>query len=72
MPHYLWKDKHTSKKVEIIRNFEQYQETPTREEASELTDEEYAAAEWERSIEGTFKVTKTVNWRRHGGKGDWA
>ena len=67
MPMYQWLDSVSRKNADTIRHFEQYEEPPTREEATALTDEEYAAAQWERVIH-VPGVVKGYNW---GGKGHW-
>lgn len=68
MPLYCWEDKKTGKQVEIMRSFDEYRDLPLREEAKELTDEEFAAAEWTKIL-GTPNVVKGRGWG--GGKGYW-
>lgn len=71
MPLYRWKDSRTGKAVEILRSFEEYQDTPDREEAlaGGLTEEEIEAAEWTREIGAGIQVVRGSNWQ--GSKGNW-
>ena len=41
MPMYLYKDKNTKKVIEVLRSFDEYETPPSREEAAELSDNEY-------------------------------
>ena len=61
MPIYVWLDKTTNKKTEILRDFKDYKDQPTAEEA-ELTEEEYKAADWVKEIGTGIRVTKGENW----------
>jgi predicted nucleic acid-binding Zn ribbon protein len=64
LPLYNWKNKKTGKVIEVIRNFSDYQEPPTLEEAPEEKD-----PEWERMIGSDIKVIKGRSWG--GSKGNW-
>lgn len=70
MPLYRWENKATSKEVEVLRSFADYENIPTREECSQWTDEEYAAAVWDRLIAGNQRVIRGDNWGP-GSKGNW-
>ena len=63
MPIYVWQDKKSGKKVEVIRQFSEYEQGPTKEEAPGIE-----SPEWERIIDGKRLVTRPVNWN---GKGNW-
>lgn len=63
MPLYLFHDRKTGKKVEVLRSFADYEIPPTKEEDPTLTGEE----EWERLL-GNFTLTKSPTW---GSKGNW-
>jgi hypothetical protein len=54
MPMYLHQDKNTKKKVEIIRSFDDYEDTPTVEEAMRegLSEDEAKNAQWVKIIVG--------------------
>ena len=67
MPQYIWIDLNTNRDIDVIRPFSQYEDKPTREEASKWTDEEWANAKWERRI-GRVSITKNPYW---GQKGSW-
>jgi hypothetical protein len=71
MPIYTHVDKKTSKVVEILRNFDQHQDSPTQEEAliAGLTEEEFQAAEFEKRLGRGIKVVRGDNWGP--GKGHW-
>lgn len=69
MPIYCYKDKNTEKTVEVVRVFSDYDKIPTKEEATELSAEEYTAAEWERVIGGGIKIVRGPNFT--GSKGNW-
>ena len=69
MPLYNYVDKNTEKAVEILRKFDDYEVHPTKEEAKDLTQEEYDAADWERRICPGIRVTRGENW--NGSKGNW-
>lgn len=71
MPIYKWSDKNTGKEVEIIRSFDDYEDTPTEEEALvELTKEEFKNAKWVKIVVGG---SRSIGFGRfgHGGKGNW-
>lgn len=68
MPIYVWAEKKSGKKVEILRPFDKYQDQPTQEEA-EMSEEEYMAAEWSKELGTGIKVVKGDNWGA--GKGRW-
>jgi len=68
MPIYCWVNKTTNKKTEILRDFKDYKDQPTAEEA-ELTEEEYKAADWVKEIGTGIRVTRGENWQ--GSKGNW-
>lgn len=69
MPIYDWLDKRTGKQVGIIRSFDLSGDLPTREECPELTDEEYAAAEWDKQLGVGTRFMHGPNWS--GRKGHW-
>jgi hypothetical protein len=69
MPIYLWIDKKTGKKVEVIRTFAEYEVPPHGDELPvELRDLSDHEIEWERSVGDKISVTKGWGW---GGKGQW-
>lgn len=69
MPMYKWLDKKSGKDIEVIRTFDEFENPPQRDEVEKLlTDEEFAAAEWERVI-GIPGVVKGYGWGQ--GKGNW-
>ena len=68
MPMYLYKDKNTKKVIEVLRSFDEYETPPSREEATELSDDEYQNAEWERVL-SKFMMARAANWG--GKKGQW-
>lgn len=70
MPIYPWVDNKSKKEVAVIRDFLQYEDPPTPEEAAaeaKMSAEEYADANWERLI-GLSHWTRG-QWS--GGKGHW-
>lgn len=71
MPLYEHKDTTSGKIVEILRNFSEYKDTPSKEEAIKagLTEEEYEVAAWVRVIGSGIKVVKGASWGP--GKGSW-
>jgi predicted nucleic acid-binding Zn ribbon protein len=71
MPIYVYRDKETDKKVEVIRDFKDYQIEPSVEEAKDygLTDDEYSKATWERILGTGIQMTRGDNWT--GSKGNW-
>jgi len=69
MPIYNYKDTNTEKVVEVIRAFSDYEKVPVREEASNLTDEEFQVAVWERFVGAGIKILRGKNWS--GSKGNW-
>lgn len=69
MPLYAWLDKKTEKKVEVLRSFVDYEIPPAREEAGDMSNEEFRDADWERQIYGTQRVIKGDSWGP--GKGYW-
>ncbi len=68
MPMYLWRDNVTTKEIEVIRGFKEYEVPPTKEEAP-LSEEEFSAANWERLLSGGIKKQHGDNWGP--GKGKW-
>ena len=66
MPIYIYVDKKTGYKVEVIRDFEDYQVVPKEEELPEQ--EKGKEREWQREI-GTG--IKTIKARGFGSKGNW-
>lgn len=68
MPIYTYRDKKTQKTVEVVRKFDEYENVPTKEEASGLTELEYNEADWERIMGSGIKVTRSPG---YGTKGNW-
>ena len=68
MPLYDYVDTNTKKRVAILRPFDQYEDLPARDECTNLTDEEYTQAKWERQIAAP-KMVKGRSWGP--GKGYW-
>jgi hypothetical protein len=71
MPIYQHQDKVTGKTLEILRNFDEYLDSPTEEEAKAggLTEEEAKNAEWVKLIGKNIRVTRGESWS--GSKGNW-
>lgn len=71
MPLYTYVDNNTKDYVEVLRDFKDYEDIPTREECKELsmTEEQYDNADWKRVIGGGIQMTRGANWG--GSKGNW-
>lgn len=61
MPMYLYEDKKSGKRIEVLRSFKEYDVPPTKEEAPDIED-----PQWERLIIGTQKHVKGPGFGRKG------
>lgn len=68
MPMYQWRDTTNGRTVDVIRNFDDFELKPGRDEAEQWTDAEWQAAKWEKVI-GAVSVVKGRSWGP--GKGYW-
>ncbi len=68
MPMYVWYSKKHDKKIEILRNFSEFQDPPTLEEAG-MSQEDYDLAEWEKHLGQGIQLVRGDNWK--GSKGNW-
>lgn len=72
MPLYIWEDKVSEKKIEILRSFDKYDDAPTHQEmlGAGLTEDEVEAAKLRKVIGTGIRVTRGPSWQ--GSKGYWA
>ncbi len=68
MPIYTWIDVRSKKQLDVNRDFEKYEESPTEEEMKEAKLDPKVERKWERIIVTTPIVRKLGSWA---GKGNW-
>ena len=68
MPIYIWVHEDTKEETRILRDFEDYETPPTKEETGEED-----TTKWKRKIAPGIRVTHSNGWSPTGGagKGNW-